>query len=195
MEIRATLPRRVWTIGVVSVIVSGFAGCEFRRPNEGYDPDWRPDREERLKDPSGTADDATTGSAEPDDRIHAHEGIRPGDIASDTGELASTSHTWSERDGAFESDCRVYRKGDTVVMIVERTDRLTRSYFFDDGALFYFTESDARDNTETVVEFDEIGDIRGSQKMRGDLKVTISDDELSDIVEHASEILAASSTD
>ena len=181
---------------LLSVAVT-LASCDFRDPGEGYDRSWVPDHEAVEKgsespDESSAAlqEDEATGSLE--DHTADRSFKRPADIAADTARMQTSDGQWSQMNGSVKTSYRVYREGGTLAMIVEKTEESTRTYYYNDGTLFYVTEKSDDGSTELIVEFDDFGDVRGARKNVNGRRQYTDEDEFSEIVEHAVELRVAS---
>lgn len=165
------------------------AACDFRDPEEGYDEGWNPDHD-RVEAP-------VTGEAAgevPEDRSGATVVVdrRPADIIADTAGMNVRHGVWQEElEG--ESNYRIYapEEGAEPEMIVERTGESTRTYFFNEGILFYYTEESHDGSFDLTVEFDDFGDVRGAQKLRDGSRVPPSAEDYARVVERAMEIRSA----
>ncbi len=167
--------------------------CEFRDPGEGYDGDWRPDHE-TTQGEGNDAEDNTEGSRATGSLPDEGEALpykRPTDIAADTAAMQATDGKWSEMNGTVKTDYRVYRSGGKIAMIVEKTDNSTRSYYYNDGTLFYYNEQADDGSFELTVEFDDFGDVRGARKTVGGERSYTDQEEFAAIVEHAVELRLA----
>lgn len=167
--------------------------CDFRRPDEGYDPDWSPDHEVSADDERDRSAPAATDGPDasgPDDSFNADRRRRPSEIAADTGTMAKAEGTW-EMIGVEKTDYTVYRSGGEIAMIVEKTPGSVRTYYFDAGALYYFNEKSDDASTELTVEFDDIGDALGARKTIDGDRIRVDSDDLAEIVKHAVELKIA----
>ena len=171
------------------------AGCDFfRDPDAGFDEEWEPDFEE-----SADGDNERSSPIDPpsEDASSSHEidghtisNRRPSDILQDTAMMQARSGEYEE-EGKETSRFRTYLADDgtTPEMIVEETDLSTRSYFFNEGLLFYYTEAATDGSFDLTVEFDDLGDVRGSQKLRDGRRVPARSDDYAEIVERAMELM------
>lgn len=187
---------RVWHLSLLVLTTVLLGGCDFfRGPDEGFDGEWEPDFEE-------SADKANERLSPLDERDAGdlHEEVdgrtiskrRPTDILADTSVLKTRTGEFVE-EGKESSTFRSYLAADgkTPEMIVEQTESSTRSYFFTDGLLFYYTEAAVDGSFDLTVEFDDLGDVRGSQKLRNGKRVAADSDDYAEIVERAMELMRA----
>ena len=183
---------------LLGLILLTSAGCDFfRDPDAGFDDDWTPDGveapiTEEPEAPVINSPDPVTGDDVPDNSdIEGHKvsDRRPSEILADTMSLRSKSGTW-EKEGEERSDFSLYLgpDGKTPEMIVEETEESTRNYFFNDGLLFYYTEESHDGSFDLTVEFDDLGDVRGAQKLRNGKRVRADSDDYSEIVKRAMEL-------
>lgn len=164
-------------------------GCDFRGPEEGYDGNWDPDHDRNAAAGEEAAGSISEGADQPQDESGARvvTGRRPSDIIADTAGMQVREGTWQE-ERVGSSNYRVYHNGEEPEMIVERTGESTRSYFFNDGLLFYYTEEAHDGSYDLTVEFDDFGDVRGAQKLVEGRRVTARTDDYAEIVERATEL-------
>lgn len=164
-------------------------GCELRGPEEGYDSNWDPDHDERTAGGEEPAGSMSEGDDRPQDESGAQvvTARRPSDIIADTAGMQVREGIWQE-ERLGSSNYRVYHNGEEPEMIVERTGESTRSYFFNDGLLFYYTEEADDGSYDLTVEFDDFGDVRGAQKLVEGRRVTARPDDYAEIVERATEL-------
>ncbi len=189
---------RVWHLSLLLLTTVLLGGCDFfRGPDEGFDGDWEPDFEESK----GETNERVSPLDE-EDAGELHEEIdgrtistrRPSDILADTATLKVVTGEYVE-EGKESSTFRSYldTEGSRPEMIVEETESSTRSYFFTDGLLFYYTEAAHDGSFDLTVEFDDLGDVRGSQKLRNGKRVPARSDDYAEIVERAMELIRAES--
>lgn len=195
--------RRILPFLLLLPICLSIAGCDiFRDPDEGFDREWSPDHgdedgpDNRGEDEGDIDLDDATGSL-PDDGNDAWVGgddgdrlvsaRRPADILADTAGLPTSTGAW-EKEGVASSDFTIYGSPSDPDLIVERIDGTTRTYYFNDGYLFYYTEESDDGSSSMTVEFDDLGDVRGSQKIVNGKRVGMGFDDFSEIVEHAMEL-------
>lgn len=177
-------------LGIGSLLL--LAACEFRNPDDGYDPNWKPDHEATAENDAPEA--SLPASAEADKGLHnpsaTQEHPRPAQIAADTAAMQKTWDTW-EMVGVEKSEFTAYFQKRKLAMIVEKTPESTRSYYFDGGALFYFNEKSDDGSAVLTVEFDDIGDVQGARKTINGNPARPDSDDYSEIVEHAVELKIA----
>ncbi len=162
--------------------------CDFRRPAEGYDSEWEPDHEhqansqqtpsENMERPGG--DDHSIAGA-------SSSQTRPTQIAADTTGMSRVHGTW-EMVGETTTEFTAYHKDGTLTMIVEQEGDLTRTYYYNSGALFYYNEATKTGAYEMTVEFDDIGDVLGARKVLNGERLYIDQDDFGAIVKHAVEV-------
>ncbi len=176
------------------------SGCDlFDDHGDGFDGNWDPDHTEGSdatddsdRDDPPTTDATGSLSDDPDawesdrgDRLVSAR--RPSDILADTATQVTQNGRW-EKEGSSGSDFIIYGSPESPDLIVEELQDRMRSYYFNDGYLFYYTE-ESTDGTESLtVEFDDLGDIRGSQKLVNGQRVRLDFEDFSAIVEHAAEL-------
>ena len=179
------------------VLALTILSCNFRNPDDGYDPDWEPDHsttQESSNTPHSVNKDATATGSLPDE-TEAATYKRPSEIAADTNTMQATTGKWSEMNESVKTNYTVYRENGKLAMILETTGTSTRNYYYNDGTLFYYNESANDGSWELTVEFDEMGDVRGSHKQTNGERGRVDRDQLSEIVEHAVELRLASEED
>ncbi len=182
---------------ILGVILLTTAGCDFfRDPDAGFDDDWTPDGVEQpiadeVGDPPVNGIPVTGDDVRLNDDLDGHSisERRPSEILADTTSLRSRSGTW-EKEGEEHSKFSLYvgPDGKTPEMIVEETEASVRNYFFNDGLLFYYTEESHDGSFDLTVEFDDLGDVRGAQKLRNGKRVNADSDDYSAIVKRAMEL-------
>ena len=181
------------THGYASVILIAllFVSCDFRRPAEGYDPDWQPDHnEETATEQQSVEEMERPGSDDTSLPEASSTQKRPTEIAADTASMERTEGTW-EIVGEAPTNFTTYYNNGVPAMIVEREGKLIRSYYFNDGALFYYNEQSGGGAYELTVEFDDIGDVIGARKQLNDERYYVDNDDFSAIVKHAVELQRA----
>ncbi|MGE3801706.1 MAG: hypothetical protein AB7H80_11860 [Candidatus Kapaibacterium sp.] len=174
--------------------------CNFRDPDEGYDRDWVPDHDaseksggEENSESSQIQEGESTGSLSEDSDPLPYK--RPADIAADTSRMQATTGEWSEMNATVKTSYKVYRDKGKIAMIVEKTENSTRTYYYNQGSLFYYNEKGDDGSTELTVEFDDFGDVRGAQKTINGKRAYTKEEDFSKIVEHAVELRVANETE
>lgn len=170
-----------------------FSACDFRNPDDGYDPNWKPDHEGQKAtngEESGPAEAELSQGDDLDNLSSSATDKRPSQIAADTGGMKKVWDTW-EMVGVEKSEYTAYFQKKEIAMIVEETSNSTRSYYFNGGALFYFNEISDDGSTSLTVEFDDIGDVLGARKKINGQPADPEGDDYSEIVEHAVELKIA----
>ncbi len=170
-------------LALFSILLSG---CDFSDPDEGYDGEWSPDHEQSGEN-APASDVRENDPIEDPSGAEVVTGRRPADIIADTAGMEVREGVWEE-ERVGSSDYRAYYKGDEPEMIIERTGESTRSYFFNDGVLFYYTEEAHGGGYDLTVEFDDFGDVRGAQKLVDGHRVPPDSEDFAAIVERATEI-------
>lgn len=169
------------------------SACNFRDPDDGYDPNWKPDHNEQKatsEEESGPAEAELAQGDDMEDLSSSSTGKRPSQITADTAGMKKVWDTW-EMVGVEKSEYTAYFQKKEIAMIVEQTPSSTRSYYFDGGALFYFNEISEDGLTSLTVEFDDIGDVIGARKSINGQPADPEGDDYSEIVEHAVELKIA----
>lgn len=163
--------------------------CDFRDPNDGFDGNWEPDH--GGDDARGSeGDDGIGEDIEFDDDL-SEEGIsrqRPRQILADTGTMTKVEGEWSMEEVGSTTFTAYLDEGKTA-MIVERTTTTVRNYFFTEGRLFYYNETATDGSFDLTVEFDELGDVRGAQKLENGESVGADLEDYTSIVEHTMELI------
>ena len=193
---RLSLPLAISILSLLFVATS----CNFRDPDEGYDRDWIPDHDASEQSGGGEngessqlqAGESTGSLSENSDQLPYK---RPADIAADTSRMQATTGEWSEMNATVKTSYKVYRDGGKIAMIVEKTDNSTRTYYYNQGTLFYYNEKGDDGSTELTVEFDDFGDVRGARRTIDGERAYTKEEDFSKIVEHAVELRVANETE
>ena len=167
--------------------------CNFRRPADGYDPDWQPDHDAPAPAQSNEqppAEMERPGTDEHGIPAATSSSKRPADIVADTATMKRTEGAWEEA-GEKASDFTVYTRDGKLAMIVEIEGNVKRTYYYNAGTLFYYNEQSASGGYELTVEFDDIGDVIGSRRTLNGERIYVDQDDLSAVVEHAAELQIA----
>lgn len=173
------------------LLATTLASCEFRRPAEGYDPDWQPDHEVPARpDAPAPAEMERPGTDDHGIPSAASSSKRPADVIADTAGMKRAEGSWEEA-GEVASGFTVYSQNGKPAMIIEVEGNVTRTYYYDAGTLFYYNEQSASGGYELTVEFDDIGDVIGARRTLNGERIHVDEDDLSAVVEHAVELQIA----
>lgn len=179
----------IFILPILTALLLVGTGCDFRGPEEGYDSDWDPDHEGSAAGGEEPAGSISGGEDRPQDQsgVQVVTERRPSDIIADTAGMQVREGIWQE-ERLGSSNYRIYHNGEEPEMIVERTEESIRSYFFNDGLLFYYTEEAHDGSYDLTVEFDDFGDVRGAQKLVEGRRAPARADDYAEIVKRATEI-------